>query len=225
MSTNSELIQDRQKDILILEDDTQVSDYISFTLNSADWCGKIVSTDRLEIALRKIELTQFQLAFVDVGLPDGNGLDAIKRLNKRQPDCSSIVISVFDDENTVLQAITCGASSYLVKDALPADILRVCNDVLIGRSHISTRIAHYLIQAIQTNNKAEGCTLAAPITNREREVLEIVARGYNPREVADLLNLSYHTVASHIKNIYQKLQVSSRSEAVFEAQKIGILHI
>ncbi|WKD50186.1 response regulator [Microbulbifer spongiae] len=211
--------------VLIIEDDYQFQRYLCDIIRGASWCQSLFAVSDLKSAYRLIDTMKFSMCIVDIGLPDGNGLDAIKSLTCGSNETLCVVSTVFEDKETVLAAIKSGACSYLLKDALGNDILNILNDVLSGRSHISSRIAHYLIQALQQGDPDPSGTDLRIITKREKEILEFIARGYNCPEVAELLKLSYHTVASHIKNIYCKMQVSSRCEAVFEAQKQGIIRV
>lgn len=164
------------------------------------------------------------IMLVDLGLPDGNGVDLIRKLKVSHPDAEAMVVSVFAEEKKVVSAIRAGASGYLLKDMLSEDIGEAMLEVLAGGSPISPSIARYILKALSVKGVASGSgedieTLSA----RELEVLNLIARGYNRKEIGTLLHLSLHTVVSHIRKIYRKLEVHSCNEAVFEACQKGLI--
>ncbi len=166
-------------------------------------------------------------ALVDLGLPDGSGIDVIKAIRRRQPRCDVMVISVFQDEEAVLGAIEAGASGYLLKDSTPPDIVASIRALRAGGAPINPMIARLLLDRIrpcdatrQTTGRPAG---ALALSEREIEILRIVAKGLSLAEIAKLLGISVNTVKTHVKRIYCKLAVSSRTEAIFEAQSMGLL--
>ncbi len=166
---------------------------------------------------------RIDVALVDLGLPDGDGLALIREVRLRAQAPEVIVISVFGDEEHVVRAIEAGATGYLLKDRPPYGAAIM--DLLAGGSPISPAIARHLLQRfVQPSCQAVP---AGPerLTSRERDVLEVLARGFTYEEAAQVLGVSFHTVASHVKHIYGKRAVSSRSEAVYEAVQLGILKL
>jgi len=168
---------------------------------------------------------------VDLGLPDGSGLDVIRVARKRFPACDPLVISVFGDEEHVLAGITAGAVGYLHKDAGIGDIAQAILDVKAGAAPISPMIARRVLEGYRSlrSESAGPAGAAFPaqprgiLSAREQEVLRLIARGFSYSEIARLKHLSVHTVQSHIKNLYGKLAVHSKNEAVFEATRLGLL--
>lgn len=164
---------------------------------------------------------------VDLGLPDGDGIDLIRLATQQSKGLTKcIVFSVFGDEKRVVRAIEAGASGYLLKDteisALPASIIELAE----GKSPMSPAIARHLLKRFrlpQTNIIAGEDV--PRLSKREIEVLEYFSKGCSAKEVADFIGVSYHTVVSHARKIYQKLNVRSRTEAIFEAQQEGIIHL
>ena len=159
----------------------------------------------------------------DLELPDGNGVVLIREL--LHSEVKILVLSVFGDEKSVVDAISAGASGYFLKDSSVADISQAVCDLYDGGVPISPGIARYLLKHFKppkpiANTPADEFTLS----HREHEVLNLVAKGYTYAEIAGVLSLSTHTVSSHVKNIYKKLKVNSRGEAVFEATQLGIIH-
>lgn len=188
------------------------------------------------------------VVLVDLGLPDGSGEAVIRAAAARTPAPEVMVITVFGDERHVVSAIEAGASGYLLKDSDPATMVAAITDLVAGGSPITPVIARHILTrfkaapgtaASESGARRSGTaggpsagegTPAVPddtpqLTPRETEVLQLVARGYSNNEISGLLELSFHTVTSHIKHIYRKLSVRSRSEAVFEASQLGIIEL
>ena len=169
------------------------------------------------------------LVVIDLGLPDGSGLDLIREAAARTPPPRLLVLTVFGDESSVLSAVAAGADGYVLKDsadeALCADMIETLN----GGSPISASVAAYLLRRLRRDEDATPpeATMpdASPVTPREVELLNLLARGLSYREVAGALNISHHTVGAHLKAIYRKLAVNSRSEAVFEAVQSGLIRL
>lgn len=167
----------------------------------------------------------FQVMLIDLGLPDGNGVELIRAAAAANID--SMVVTVFADEPHVVSALEAGATGYLLKDSALDAIGAAVVDLMHGASPISARIARYLVQRFRKLPAPARSRDSdpSPLTEREREVLEAIAKGYSYSEVGRALEISTHTVSGHIKHIYRKLAVSTRGEAVFEAVNMGIIHI
>ena len=174
-------------------------------------------------ALQHLAVEQPDVLLVDLGLPDGNGIDVIRDAVARYPACDVLVVSVYGDKTNVLTCIEAGASGYLLKDGLREDILQHIDDLRRGGSPISPMIARQLLRRFRPARPTDPGTAAEHLTERELEVLNLLSRGFNYQEIADLLHVSKHTIGTYIKRMYRKLHVNSRSEAVFEAQRIGLL--
>jgi DNA-binding NarL/FixJ family response regulator len=169
---------------------------------------------------------------VDLGLPDGSGLELIKYLVEHKPHADAMVISVFGEEETVFRAIEAGATGYLVKGALNVGLVDAVVNLRCGGSPISPLIARRLLKRFQGQDNAStapppgAATLPddhETLSEREMGVLKLVAQGFVVNEIAEKLFISPHTVATHVKHIYRKLQVRSRGQAINEAIKRGLL--
>jgi DNA-binding NarL/FixJ family response regulator len=160
---------------------------------------------------------------VDLGLPDGDGLDLIRASRGLEPQPEVMVISVFGDERHVVRAIEAGATGYLLKDSTAEEIGQGILRLIDGESPISSSIARHLLKRLQPAAKPSSHADGPHLTRRENDVLQLIAKGFAYAEIAEHLGMSPHTVTSHIKHIYRKLQVRSRGEAVFEAMQLGIL--
>lgn len=168
------------------------------------------------------------VVLVDLGLPDGDGVQLIRAIRARPSPPEVMVVSVFGDEAHVVAALEAGATGYLLKDASPVDVGTAIVDLLAGGSPISPAIARHLLQRLQVAEEPAGAGPRPPVpdlTARERDVLEVLAKGFTFEEAAGILGISFHTVAGHVKHIYTKLAVSSRSEAVYEATQLGLLRL
>lgn len=170
----------------------------------------------------------------DLGLPDGSGLEVIRAAVARFPDCEPLVISMFGDEDNVLASIEAGALGYIHKDSTPENIAQAILEMKAGASPISPMIARRVLskyQSLRDGRPAAAVVPAPPaaptprplLSPREQEVLQLIARGFSYAEIARLQAVSVHTVQTHIKNLYRKLAVRSRGEAVFEATQLGLL--
>lgn len=165
-----------------------------------------------------------RVLLVDLGLPDGDGT-ALIREAVRHGGTDAMVVTVFGDERHVVGALEAGATGYLLKDSALPDIAESILRLIHGESPISAKIARHLVRRFQPADTAPPAAGAPTLTDREHEVLELIARGYRYDEVALPLQMSTHTVASHIKHIYRKLAVRSRSEAVYEATNLGLIRL
>ncbi|HJW57847.1 MAG TPA: response regulator transcription factor [Burkholderiaceae bacterium] len=166
---------------------------------------------------------------VDLGLPDRSGLDVIRICARLHPICSIMVITMFGDERNVLASIQAGAKGYVLKDDLGDTLAGAVRTLCAGGSPMSPIIARQVLQRLHAKAGDEqpparrASDTFDTLSAREIEVLEYIARGYTYAEIARLLNVTMHTVQAHIKHIYAKLAVHSRSEAIFEARQLGLL--
>ncbi|MEJ2818433.1 response regulator transcription factor [Caulobacter sp. CCG-8] len=164
---------------------------------------------------------------VDLGLPDGSGIDVIRQAHALWPDCAIMVSTTFADENHVIASIEAGASGYLLKDsplpAIPEDI-RVLHG---GGSPISPRIARQVLMRFRPEPppaEDDGARAETPsLSEREKETLQLITRGFSFDEIAELMGVSRNTVLTFVRRIYTKLEVRSKTEAVFEARAHGLL--
>jgi DNA-binding NarL/FixJ family response regulator len=166
---------------------------------------------------------------VDLELPDGNGTDLIREAAKLLPQCDVMVVTVFGDERHVLQSIEAGATGYLLKDLPPAELVEQIRVLRAGGSPISPIIARQLLtrfsatagSAVQGTSSGDEC---APLSAQEVKVLSLAAKGYSYDEIAELMQISRHTVQTYVKRIYRKLQVNSKFEALFEARRLRLIN-
>ena len=158
---------------------------------------------------------------VDIGLPDMSGLEVVKQVAKLHPSCDILIVTIFGDEQTVLQALEAGARGYLLKGATEQDIAQDIRHLRSGGSPLSPVIARQLLKRLVPERPARQP--GEHLTPRETEILNAIAKGFSYAETAQLMHLSVQTVHTHLKNIYRKLAVHSKTEAVFEADKRRLL--
>ena len=211
--------------VVLLEDDSDTRAFFEACVAAHPLLTLAASFATLGDARAWFAAHTADVLLTDLSLPDGHGLVLIRDVARHQPACEILVVSVFGDEESVLACVEAGAVGYIHKDSQPADVAQIIIDVKHGASPISPMIARKLLERLR---RPQPAALAAPaleaaLTPRESEVLELVARGYAYAEIARLQGVSMHTVQSHIKNLYAKLAVHSRSEAVFEASRMGLL--
>lgn len=175
------------------------------------------------------------VVLVDLGLPDGNGVDVIRHAMAGGAKRDVLVVTMFGDDGNVIESLRAGATGYLLKDAMPKDIAGSILQVHAGGSPISPAIARRVLQSFRVDKGGAGeasapsvesaarVSGASVLSERETQILRLVAKGLNFKEVGGILAISPNTVITHVKRIYQKLAVHSRGEAVYEANQMGIL--
>jgi DNA-binding NarL/FixJ family response regulator len=208
--------------VLIVEDEPEfLRVYCEAITREPDFrLSGAVST--LSAAMALVEQAVPDVLVVDLGLPDGNGADLIRRAVKRRPDCDALVLTVFGDDQHVIDAIEAGATGYLLKDSPVGELARCIRELRAGGAPISPSIARRLLARMRAPAEKPAAQVS-PLTEREAEILRLVAKGLSFTEVGGALEISAHTVVAHVKKIYRKLSVHSRGEAVFEATQLGLL--
>jgi DNA-binding NarL/FixJ family response regulator len=212
--------------ILIVEDSEATRLRLEDAINKGGKFELIGSVNKFADAVEVIQRTPPTILLTDLDLPDGNGTDLIKLV--QQPDIATklaIVITVFGDSEHVINALKAGASGYLLKDDNYIEINDAITLMLNGGAPISPNIARYLLDELSLktpseSSKSDNKNILSP---RENEVLILVSKGYTSKEIAEMLDLSYHTIREYISNIYKKLSVQNRTQAVYEATQMGLL--
>ena len=208
--------------VLIVEDEPEfLRVYCEAITREPDFrLAGAVST--LSAAMALVEQAVPDILVVDLGLPDGNGTELIRRAVKRRADCDALVLTVFGDDQHVIDAIEAGATGYLLKDSPVGELARCIRELRAGGAPISPSIARRLLARMRAPAEKPAAQVS-PLTGREAEILRLVAKGLSFAEVGAALEISAHTVVAHVKKIYRKLSVHSRGEAVFEATQLGLL--
>src|SRR5689334_14955343 len=211
--------------VLLVEDDAPTSWRLQDALAKAGYRVKAAGT--LAEARAALAEGAPKVLLTDLQLPDGHGVELIRETRARFPDTEIMVISILGDEESVISAITVGATGYLLKDAFPTDIAATVRDLVAGHSPISASIARFIVRRTQSSvEPPPGPPLnTTKLTPREIDILWGIAKGFSYAEIAGHLGLSRQTVPGHIKSIYRKLEVHTRGEAVFEAVQQGLIRL
>ncbi len=212
--------------ILLVEDDRHTRERIARIIDATAGLQLLAAVDCLAAARETLMITSPDVLLTDLGLPDGNGIDLIRQVRAGDSETEVMVISVFGDERHVIAALEAGAAGYLLKDGTTDYIGKSLLQLIDGGSPISASIARHLLRRLNTDHPdSRPGNEASPLSEREVDVLTAVAKGFTYHEIADMLQISFHTVSSHVKNIYRKLEVRSRSEAVYEAVNLGFIQL
>lgn len=179
-------------------------------------CAQLFTNCEAALAAISDGIEPPEIILLDVGLPGMSGLEGIRHFKERAPATHVIVLTVFDDREKIFNAICAGASGYLLKTATEERIAEALREVLNGGAPMTASIAQKVLERFSQLAGPKG---EYGLTVREQEILELMVEGLIKKEIADRLSLSYHTVDSHLRNIYSKLQVHNRSEAVGKAVK------
>jgi len=211
--------------ILIMEDNKVVQRRFYDVLSNWQNTGLIYTSESIFEAKRIIENYHIDLLLADLVLPDGDGIGIIELLLHEQPDAISVVISALNSRTKVMSAFKVGAIGYILKDEEDYSIVEICEYVLDGKSIMSPSIARMMLNEMNHLSLYHNSTkVVNPLTNKEAEVLNLIGKGLTYKEVAVIEDITVGTVQVHIRNIYKKLHVNNRSEAFYEANKLGYLN-
>lgn len=206
--------------LLIVEDVPEALVWLSGIAQAAFPSAKIGTARNVREALAQIQPDRWDVALVDLGLPDGSGLDIIRQFARLSPDTMCIVSTIFGDDAHIVAALSAGAQGYILKGQAEATVLRQLTQLQHGLPVLSPTIARRIMEHFQRTGPAGND--GDDLTPREQEVLTMVARGLRNADVASALSLAESTIATHIKSIYRKLGISSRAEAALEATRLGL---
>lgn len=210
--------------VLIVEDDPPTRKRLEAAVAAIPNLRLVGSTGSAREARAALGATP-DVMLVDLGLPDGSGVDLIRDARRLAASTRAMVITVFADEQHVMEAIKAGAQGYLLKDGSAEYIGHSIEELVAGGSPISPPIARYLLQSYQQAPRPVARDEHPVLTGRELEILTLVAKGFSVSEVGELLGISGRTVTTHVQHIYRKLEVTSRSQAIFEAVNLGLIDL
>jgi DNA-binding NarL/FixJ family response regulator len=213
------------RNILLLEDLPEIRSWLRGLVERVFPDARISEAARVHDALELVQSVKFDLALIDLGLPDGSGVDVVTKLRDLQPDTQSVVVTIHDDDEHLFPALQAGAYGYILKEQARELIAEQLQRISQGEPPLSPSIARRVIAYFNAKVKPQTQAAAIPhvaLTERETEVLLRVAKGFTLPEIGVQLGLSRHTIADYVKQIYRKLNVSSRAEAALEAQRLGL---
>ncbi len=198
--------------IAMLEDNDGIRNTLVSLFNKHENLHCVADFDNPNEAVRALPPLKPDVVLVDIHMPGGSGIEAIRQLKPILPETQFIVFSVFEDNDNIFDALTAGATGYLVKSTPLDKIIEAIHEVYQGGSPMSSRIARKIVANFQTK-KSEAKQLEI-LTAREQEILNYLSKGFRYKEIASSMFISIETVRTHIRNIYEKLQVSSRTDAL-----------
>lgn len=211
------------QNVLILEDHPDTREWLVEILHSAFISVQVYEAASIAQANNLLTERSYELALIDLNLPDGTGADFIANLKKQSPETYTVVATIFDDDAHLFPALEAGAEGYLLKDLSTEDFISSLKGIIRGEPPISPAIARKLIGHFKKSIPQKVKDPNSDLSKREIEILSHIAKGLNRAETAKSLNISPNTVASHVKKIYQKLNISTRAEATLEALRLGLV--
>lgn len=204
--------------LVIIEDDVLLRENLKLLLGGEAGITVVGAFGSAEDALLALKEVIPDVLLVDIGLPRMSGVEFIKYAKNMHPEVEIMAYTVFEDKDTIFSALKAGATGYILKGATPRELIESIHNLYEGGSPMSPKIARALIKDFQ-----EAVDEQYILSHREKEVLSCIEKGLSYKETADKLNVSPHTVHSHIKKIYEKLQAKSRVEALLKARRKGII--
>lgn len=211
-----------QINVAIVEDQRQTREGIAALIQGTSGYRMVGSFGSMEDALRRLEQDAPDVLLADIGLPGMSGIEGVRLLKTRYPTLQILMLTVYDDNDHVFEAICAGACGYLLKDTPPARLLEAIRELHDGGAPMSPEIARKAVTMFQ--KVAPPRQEEHRLSPREVNVLRLLAEGHSYKTAADALSVSVDTVRFHVRNIYQKLHVHSKSEAVLLALRQGIVH-
>ena len=222
--------------VLLVEDDGPTRERLGRAVRECAELSLVGACADVSSGREALERERPDVLLTDLDLPDGSGLELIRAARDAASSTQCMAVTVFGAERTVLAAIEAGASGYLLKDGPSEDIAQAVRQLLEGGAPISPAIARHLLHRFREPQASEPPPEAAAesnaefsdeveLTGREREVLELIGKGFSFPEIATLLAISAHTVTTHVRHMYRKLEVRSKSEAVYEAVNRGLIDL
>ena len=203
--------------VAIIEDDDNIRQSFTILLSGSPGFTCVGSFKNSEDAIANMDSLQVDVVLMDINLPGMNGIQCTRILKRKNPKLQIIMETVYENSEMIFESLKMGASGYLLKRTHPARILEAIEEVHKGGSPMSSQIARMVVESFQINNSNNK---EFDLTKRELEILDCLSKGYRYKEIAEKLFISMDTVRSHIRNIYEKLQVKSRTEAVLKYYKI-----
>jgi len=207
--------------VVLVEDDASLAEAMKALLEQASPRIEVAGVfHRAQSALEMLPTLKFEVALIDLHLPDGSGIEVVRGVRVIQPEAHPVVMTVFEDPKTVFAAIRAGAHGYLLKGGTPAELVTNVREAAAGGAPMSPRVARYVLDAVKSLPQAE---LSEELTARESEVLTLLCEGHTYREVATAMTLQLGTVQTYVKSIYRKLEVGSKAELAAAAFRRGLM--
>ena len=200
--------------VAIVEDNEKIREGLAILIDGSDGFQCSAAYESAEEALRKLPSYKPDVVLMDIQLPKMSGIDCVAKIKERTPEVQIMMLTVYEDNEKVFKSLVAGATGYILKRTPPAELLDAIKELHEGGSPMSDQIARKVVQAFQQMGKSSKET--ENLSEREMEILSYLAKGYHDKEIADHFFLSIKTVRTHLRNIYRKLHVRSRTEAVLK---------
>jgi DNA-binding NarL/FixJ family response regulator len=200
--------------VSIVDDNDEIREGLSVLISGSAGFQCVATYPTAENALKYLPAHKPDVVLMDIQLPGMSGIECVRDLKKLLPDLQIMMLTVYEDDDNVFKSILAGASGYVLKKTPPSELLEAISDLHNGGSPMSDRIARKVVQAFQQMGKSSRET--ENLTQRESEILSYVAKGFQDKEIAEKFFLSSETVRTHLRNIYKKLHVRSRTEATLK---------
>ncbi len=201
----------------IVEDDAIIRNSLIKLVGNTPGFSCVGACSSGEEAIERLPALKPQVVLMDIHLPRASGIECTHRLKELLPGTQILILTVYEDSESIFHALKAGASGYLLKRSDPEDIVHALKDVYEGGAPMTARIARKVVQSF--SEQAHGMNLSVKLTDREEEILSMLAKGYANKEIADKMSVSMSTVRTHLRHIYEKLHVRSRTEAVLKFLK------
>lgn len=202
-----------KKRVLIVEDDPEIRNSFSLIVNSSQKFYVASAYATCEEAIKHLNSDRPDIVLMDIELPGGmNGIQGTKIIKEKHPHADIIMVTVYEDSELVFEALKSGASGYITKSANYLELLSALEEIMKGGAPMSSKIARLVIDNFHVNPNS-------PLTKRETEILQLISEGKTYTQISEELFISKETSKTHIKNIYSKLQVKSKSEAIAKANQ------
>ena len=198
--------------VSIVEDDNDLRKTLELIVAESNVCCLVEAYANAEVFLSELNFQIPEVVIMDIELPGMNGIICVEKAKAKYPEIQFVMFTIFDDDESVFQSLCSGATGYLLKNSTPENIISGISEIFSGGSPMSPQIARRVIEQFSAKRKISKVVLL--LTQREKEILDLLALGYRYKEIATKLFLSVETVRTHIRNIYEKLQVQSRTEAL-----------
>lgn len=208
--------------IIIADDHTLFRDGLQALFRSIPDVEVIGEADTGEAAIEKSASLQPDVILMDIQMPDMNGIEATRNIVRASPHIGIIIVTMFEDDDSVFAAMRAGARGYILKGADQVEMLRAIRAVGNGEALFGPAIATRLMKYFSAPRPEEAPQVFPELTDRERQVLELIAQGLNNKKIARQLTISEKTVRNHVSNIFNKLQVADRAQAIIRARKAGM---
>lgn len=209
--------------ILIVEDDALLRARIAESVAEMTSPTALFQAGSVEEGKKLLQEHQPQLVLLDVGLPDGSGLELLRYQVQLGLSSQTLILSSMSDEETIVQAIRLGAQGYLLKQDSGADLVEALKDIIKGVPPLSPSVAQCIMRQVRAGDVSNGPEHKDMLPPRQLETLTLLARGLTYRETANKMGIKFHTVSAYAQEIYNKLAANSRGEAVYKAREMGIL--